>query len=277
MDVEKYKLRQADEARARNLLREMALPEDGGRVKLIADAQEVWRTASIEWRKCLQCGRENSVVTWQRFGGKCPNCLDLHDRETVPASPVTAQPKRKREKPVLCYALGSFHEGKHLQVATCVNPIPNNRKAAPVTEPDSRAEFEKWVRSTMSDWKAAQDATLSKGLHGPELVIRYNSSGTQYAWEAWQACHALIRTALEEETRELESDLKTEREDCREWEKMYQEAERDLKKAESETRQLREALQELADLMEEVRTGNYKPDTFTCQPARRVLAGGKPS
>jgi len=33
-----------------------------------------------------------------------------------------------------------------------------------------------------------------------------------------------------------------------------------------------EALEELADLMEEVRTGAYIPDTFTNQPAREVIA-----
>jgi hypothetical protein len=34
---------------------------------------------------------------------------------------------------------------------------------------------------------------------------------------------------------------------------------------------LRSALSELVDLMEDVRTGDYKPDSFTCQPARVAL------
>jgi len=36
---------------------------------------------------------------------------------------------------------------------------------------------------------------------------------------------------------------------------------------------LREALDELADLMDDVVAGNYTPDSFTTQPARRALAG----
>jgi DNA-directed RNA polymerase subunit RPC12/RpoP len=35
-----------------------------------------------EWVKCPQCGRENSKETWQKFGGKCPNCNDLFDKES---------------------------------------------------------------------------------------------------------------------------------------------------------------------------------------------------
>lgn len=34
---------------------------------------------------------------------------------------------------------------------------------------------------------------------------------------------------------------------------------------------LREALDELATLMDDVIAGNYKPDSFTCQPARKAL------
>ena len=26
------------------------------------------------WRKCPQCTRTNSVETWNKRGGKCPNC-----------------------------------------------------------------------------------------------------------------------------------------------------------------------------------------------------------
>lgn len=36
--------------------------------------------------------------------------------------------------------------------------------------------------------------------------------------------------------------------------------------------ELLEALSELADLMEDVRTGEYKPDSFTTQPARAAIA-----
>jgi len=42
--------------------------------------------------------------------------------------------------------------------------------------------------------------------------------------------------------------------------------------------QLEDTLSELVDLMEGVRTGEYTPDSFTCQPARNLLAGKtKPS
>jgi hypothetical protein len=43
----------------------------------------------------------------------------------------------------------------------------------------------------------------------------------------------------------------------------------------AEIDRLREALEELVDLMEEVRAGGYKPDSFTCQPARAALAPRK--
>ena len=39
----------------------------------------------------------------------------------------------------------------------------------------------------------------------------------------------------------------------------------------AEVERLREALSELADLMDAVVTGEYTPDTFTTQPARRAL------
>ena len=38
---------------------------------------------------------------------------------------------------------------------------------------------------------------------------------------------------------------------------------------------LREALSELADLMDAVCEGEYKPDSFTTQPARKALATGE--
>ena len=37
-------------------------------------------------------------------------------------------------------------------------------------------------------------------------------------------------------------------------------------------RALYEALKELADLMDDIRSGNYTPDSFTTQPARAALA-----
>jgi hypothetical protein len=39
--------------------------------------------------------------------------------------------------------------------------------------------------------------------------------------------------------------------------------------------ELLEALEELVDLMEAVRTGEYKPDSFTTQPARAAIAKAK--
>ena len=42
-----------------------------------------------------------------------------------------------------------------------------------------------------------------------------------------------------------------------------------------EIERLRKALEELADLMDDVRSGNYKPDSFTTQTARELLARDK--
>jgi hypothetical protein len=39
--------------------------------------------------------------------------------------------------------------------------------------------------------------------------------------------------------------------------------------------QLVEALEELANLMDDVREGAYTPDSFTCQPARAALKAAK--
>jgi hypothetical protein len=39
--------------------------------------------------------------------------------------------------------------------------------------------------------------------------------------------------------------------------------------------ELLDALEELADLMDDVKSGDYTPDSFTCQAARRVLAAAK--
>ena len=41
---------------------------------------------------------------------------------------------------------------------------------------------------------------------------------------------------------------------------------------ELENLRLRSMLQELVDLMEDTRCGNYKPDSFTCQPAFEALS-----
>ena len=34
-----------------------------------------------EWVMCPQCSRENSRDTWDKFGGKCPNCRDLYGKD----------------------------------------------------------------------------------------------------------------------------------------------------------------------------------------------------
>lgn len=47
---------------------------------------------------------------------------------------------------------------------------------------------------------------------------------------------------------------------------------KELAEAQKQIVMLREALDELATLMDEVIAGNYKPDSFTCQPARKALA-----
>lgn len=46
--------------------------------------------AGIEpkWKKCSQCGRENSEEKWQKNSGKCPNCADLFERENAAPSGV---------------------------------------------------------------------------------------------------------------------------------------------------------------------------------------------
>ena len=43
---------------------------------------------------------------------------------------------------------------------------------------------------------------------------------------------------------------------------------------EDHCRELESTLLELADLMDDTREGNYKPDSFTTQPARTILAKG---
>jgi hypothetical protein len=59
-----------------------------------------------EWKKCPQCGRENSVETWRKLGGKCPNCNDLHDKEA--ARPVSGtEPARP---PSFCGMCGELAE-----------------------------------------------------------------------------------------------------------------------------------------------------------------------
>jgi len=44
-----------------------------------------------------------------------------------------------------------------------------------------------------------------------------------------------------------------------------------IRRAASENDSLRDALSELADLMDDVVEGTYKPDSFTTQPARITL------
>ena len=39
-----------------------------------------------EFKQCPLCKRENTVVTWMKRGGKCPNCGDLFEKESVSAS-----------------------------------------------------------------------------------------------------------------------------------------------------------------------------------------------
>jgi broad-specificity NMP kinase len=43
---------------------------------------------------------------------------------------------------------------------------------------------------------------------------------------------------------------------------------------ETENKRLRECLSEAIDLVESVRTGEYKPDSFTTQPWKKALSGG---
>jgi hypothetical protein len=52
-------------------------------------------------------------------------------------------------------------------------------------------------------------------------------------------------------------------------------AEERAEKAEQERDAFRDVLEELADLMDAVYRGEYKPDSFTTQPARRALSPRK--
>lgn len=63
---------------------------------------------------------------------------------------------------------------------------------------------------------------------------------------------------------ELEQELHYAKQAARVEADMYDQARAAMK-------QLREALSELADLMDDVRTGDYRPDSFTTQPARIAL------
>ena len=44
-----------------------------------------------------------------------------------------------------------------------------------------------------------------------------------------------------------------------------------IKKLETENKRLRECLSEAIDLVESVRTGEYKPDSFTTQPWKKAM------
>jgi len=48
--------------------------------------------------------------------------------------------------------------------------------------------------------------------------------------------------------------------------------EQEIERLQAEVARLREALEELADLMDDVVAGTYKPDSFTTQPARAALS-----
>lgn len=50
----------------------------------------------------------------------------------------------------------------------------------------------------------------------------------------------------------------------------------ELRKKDETILKLTEALEELSDLMDDVRTGDYEPDSFTTQPARQVLKEVRP-
>jgi hypothetical protein len=43
------------------------------------------------WRKCPQCTRTNSVETWNKRGGKCPNCDYLFEKDQTSAPEPAAQ------------------------------------------------------------------------------------------------------------------------------------------------------------------------------------------
>jgi hypothetical protein len=43
------------------------------------------------WKTCPQCKRTNSVATWEKFSGKCPNCNDLFEKEQYYATGYTRE------------------------------------------------------------------------------------------------------------------------------------------------------------------------------------------
>lgn len=55
------------------------------------------------------------------------------------------------------------------------------------------------------------------------------------------------------------------------WKAELIKTEKELKRVKAKADELADALSELIDLMEGVREGDYRPDSFTCQPARIAL------
>lgn len=62
------------------------------REDLSAMHPDIELTPDPAYKKCPQCKRENTIVTWEKFGGKCPNCSDLFDKDRA-ASASTESPK----------------------------------------------------------------------------------------------------------------------------------------------------------------------------------------
>lgn len=73
---------------------------------------------------------------------------------------------------------------------------------------ERRERFEKWKRSTMSDWKEAQDAALSKEV--VKDAVRYADAVVECQWFMWQAAYdagleAAAQKAIEREYNTLEA------------------------------------------------------------------------
>jgi hypothetical protein len=107
-----------------------------------------------EWRKCPQCSRENSTATWEKFGGKCPNCGDLFEKEaSEPAAPAPAQPE-----------------------------------AGDVVERMCKAMREAWEKRTGKEWKRKDNDALQEDMTAALAVAR---EGCYTLAEIEKAIHAV--------------------------------------------------------------------------------------
>jgi hypothetical protein len=212
------------------------------------------------------------------IGGTCPGCEDC--TAAVPVSPVTAQPSE-------CPTCGSRNPYDYKY--NCLKNADgwhraNWKSAAPVTAqctcPDGGTDIN-------CVWEGHKRAAPVTGPDVAQQIARKIVSDSSEGWgpeeEEWaNDIAALIRTALEEQTRDATIRLLAlQKEKGEEWAKtrkqaMQLESER-AEKAESETRQLRELLQKFVDISNwnHVLESEEEMNALLAR-AERVLGGGKP-